>query len=86
MTSLERQYSLFKAVEYVITNKIEGDIVECGVWRGGSTMLAALTMKKGGVNDKSIYLYDTFAGMSEPTEHDVTTAGKASSENFHYSE
>ncbi len=82
MTSLERQHSLFKAVEYVIASEIEGDIVECGVWRGGSAMLAALTLKKHGMNDKDIYLYDTFAGMSRPTEHDVTTAGKASDEKW----
>ena len=39
MTSLERIYSLFQAVEYITRKGIKGDIVECGVWRGGSMML-----------------------------------------------
>lgn len=36
MTSLERQYALSQAVEYIVKNNIEGDIVECGVWKGGA--------------------------------------------------
>jgi O-methyltransferase len=72
MTSTERCYSLYKAVEYVSLNKIEGDIVECGVWKGGSSMISALTLQKMGIKDKNIYLYDTFEGMSEPTSEDFS--------------
>ena len=70
MTSPERAYSLFKAVEYVIKNNISGDFVECGVWRGGSSMMIALTLKHFNVTNRQLYLYDTFEGMTEPTEHD----------------
>ena len=70
MTSPERMYALFKAVEYVVNHKITGDFVECGVWRGGSSMMIALTLQYFGVSDRKIYLYDTFEGMSEPTEQD----------------
>ena len=31
------------AVRYVCKNKIRGDFVECGVWRGGHGIAAALT-------------------------------------------
>ena len=44
MTSKERMYALFEAVKYIETHKIEGDIVECGVWKGGSSMVAALSL------------------------------------------
>src|ERR1044071_7512813 len=44
-TSPERMIALYNAVRYVEANNIPGDIVECGVWRGGSMMLAALTLK-----------------------------------------
>jgi O-methyltransferase len=71
MTSPERMYSLYKAVKYVVQAKLEGDFVECGVWKGGSAMVIAYTLKALGVTDKDIYLYDTFEGMSEPTEHDM---------------
>ena len=44
MTSIERMYALYQAVRYVHAAAIPGDVVECGVWRGGSSMLAALTL------------------------------------------
>lgn len=34
MTSTERMYGLFSAIQYIVKNNIPGDIVECGVWRG----------------------------------------------------
>jgi hypothetical protein len=70
MTSVERMYSMYKATEYVINANIAGDIVECGVWKGGSSMIAALTMQKLHNFKKKIYLYDTYAGMTEPTKFD----------------
>lgn len=72
MVSRERLYAHFQAVNYVVKNRIAGDIVECGVWRGGTSMLGALTLL--GLNDTSrrLWLYDTFAGMTKPTEVDVS--------------
>ena len=72
--SIERMYALYKAALYVSMNTISGDIVECGVWKGGSVMLMAMTLlARGDVRD--IYLYDTFAGMSEPSDKDVDYLG-----------
>ncbi len=71
MTSVERGYSLYKSVEYVVKNKIPGDFVECGVWKGGSCMLIAMTLNLFGDTDRKIYLYDTYEGMPKPTEEDV---------------
>ena len=75
MTSIERMYALYKGVEYVIKNNIQGDFVECGVWKGGSSMLIAKTLLKFGVTDRTIWLYDTYEGMSEPTENDKDIFG-----------
>ncbi len=71
MTSIERMFALYKSIEYVVKNKIPGDFVECGVWKGGSAMLIALTLLKFNQSSRKIYLYDTFEGMSNPTEDDV---------------
>lgn len=71
MTSVERGYSLFKSVEYVVKNKIPGDFVECGVWKGGSCMLIAMALNLFGETSRKIYLYDTYEGMPEPTKEDV---------------
>lgn len=75
MTSVERMYSLYSSVNYVLQNNIEGDFVECGVWRGGSSMLMAKMLKNRNISDRKIYLYDTYEGMSEPTKMDVSIAG-----------
>jgi O-methyltransferase len=80
MTTPERIASLCNAVNYLLKNNIQGDFVECGVWRGGSTMAAIDTLMKAGQTDREIYLYDTFEGMSEPTEHDKVFTGTAADE------
>ncbi len=76
MTSPERMGSLINAVEYIIKNNIEGDFVECGVWRGGCILIMIRTLMKYGVKDRIIHLYDTFEGMSEPTEVDISITGE----------
>jgi hypothetical protein len=79
MTSPERLAALIDSVRYLVRNRIEGDFVECGVWRGGSTMAAALTLLELGDRTRSLYLYDTFEGMPPPTDKDVSVLGKAAS-------
>ncbi len=79
MTSVERLYALYKALEYVSAANIQGHIVECGVWRGGSIMCAALTLLKCGDTSRSLYLYDTFEGMVPPAEVDVSFECQAAS-------
>ncbi len=78
MTSIERQFALFNAVRYLVEHDIPGDIVECGVWRGGSSMLMAEALLSEGSDSRSLYLYDTYAGMSEPTDKDVNLHGTSS--------
>jgi O-methyltransferase len=80
MTSVERMYSLYQSIDYIFKNDIEGDFVECGVWKGGSSMLMAMMLKQHGMTNKKLYLYDTFEGMSEPTESDKTSTGKNASD------
>lgn len=71
MTYLERGYALYKAVEYLCRRNIPGDIVECGVWKGGSCMLIAKAIMKFDEKPRRIFLYDTFTGMTEPSSEDV---------------
>ncbi|MFD2874573.1 TylF/MycF/NovP-related O-methyltransferase [Mucilaginibacter ximonensis] len=75
MTTPERIASLVNAVNYLVKNNVQGDFVECGVWRGGSTMAAIDTLLKNGDKNREIYLYDTYEGMSEPTEVDKVFTG-----------
>ena len=75
LRGIEPSYSLYKAVQYVVENKIPGDFVECGVWRGGSVILIALALAHFGDTDRKIFLYDTFTGMTKPDEKDVDWDG-----------
>jgi hypothetical protein len=76
-TSEERIYALHKAVKYIVSSKIPGDFVECGVWRGGSAMVVAYSLLEMGETNRKIYLYDTFEGMSEPTKDDYLLSDKS---------
>jgi O-methyltransferase len=76
MTNIERIDALREAIEYIHANSIPGDIVECGVWRGGSMMAVALTLLRIGGN-KRLWLYDTFSGMTPPGIVDRDFQGRA---------
>jgi O-methyltransferase len=82
MTSPERIHEVVSAVRYVVGNGIEGDLVECGVWRGGSAMAMALTLKALGDTNRNLYLYDTFEGMSAPTAADFSVDGDSAERKF----
>lgn len=70
-TSIERVAALATSVNYVIDNDLKGDFVECGVWKGGSCMIMARELLKRGDISREIWLYDTFEGMTEPTDEDI---------------
>lgn len=70
MTWYERLFSTALACKYVVDNSIPGDFVECGVWRGGNAILAAGVFKMMGA-ERKVILFDTFEGMTVPTEKDV---------------
>jgi len=61
---------LYKAIEYIVKNNIPGDIAECGVWNGGSMLLAAKALMHFGDTSRRLFLYDTFTGMPRPDDVD----------------
>lgn len=77
MTSPERILALCDAVTFVESNNIEGDIVECGVWRGGSMAAVARTLVARSATARTLWMYDTFEGMSAPSENDVDLRGQS---------
>ena len=82
MTSLERVMTLVRAVRHVSRYKIAGDIVECGVWRGGSMMAAALTLLAMGDQSRRLFLFDTFEGLPPPTERDRDCSGVSAQRQY----
>jgi hypothetical protein len=74
MTTPRRIAALCDGVEHAVRTGVPGAVVECGVWKGGSMMAAALTLIRLGATDRDLYLFDTFKGMPPPTEEDAFSA------------
>lgn len=70
MTSPERISELFDSLEEIRLNNIQGDLIECGVWKGGN-ILGIMEYLDFHKMDRDIWLYDTFTGMTEPSQYDV---------------
>lgn len=70
MTPKLRMWALIQAFHHIVNKNIEGDFVECGVWKGGNIILLLNLIKKFNIK-KQVYGFDTFEGMSEPTSADI---------------
>ena len=79
-TSVERIAALCEAVKYIVRCAVPGDIVECGVWRGGSMMAVAKILLNLGCTNRELHLFDTFQGMSAPGEYDVSLGGASAAQ------
>lgn len=77
MTSPERLNAFILATRHVVRHNIPGDIVECGVWRGGSMQACAKALLALGESDRDLHLFDTFEGMPPPTAEDLRRDGKS---------
>lgn len=83
MVSKDRQIHFFDAAQYVARAGIEGAIMECGVWRGGSMMMAAYALLDLDMTDRELWLYDTFAGHPRPDEkRDIDIHGNSLTHHF----
>lgn len=75
MTSQERLNAVCESIRYIERRGLNGAVVECGVWRGGSMLAAARMLKMLGNSSRELFLFDTFAGMTAPSEADVAIDG-----------
>jgi hypothetical protein len=80
MAGIPRMRALIDAVRYCVRRGVPGAFAECGVWRGGSVLAMILTLQELGVDDRDVWLYDTFEGMTRPTEQDVSVTQLAALE------
>jgi len=81
----ERLFATIMACRYVVEQRIEGDFVECGVWRGGNSVLAASVFKSMNAG-RAAWLFDTFTGMTAPTKDDVNFRGEIADSKFRASQ
>jgi len=66
MIGLKRLENLQFCVEDIIKNNVQGDLIETGVWRGGSTIFMRIILKKYGIMDKIVFVADSFEGLPKP--------------------
>jgi len=66
MIGMQRLTSLQHCVETVLADDIPGDLVECGVWRGGACILMRAVLAAYGDETRSVWLADSFAGLPRP--------------------
>jgi O-methyltransferase len=81
MTNFERMWSLIQSFHHVRQESLVGDFVECGVWKGGNIILLKKLIEKFNFK-KSIYGFDTFEGMVEPSFYDVNYNNKSAKKMF----
>ena len=74
MVPVESLIDLGQLVEAVLTYDIPGHFVECGVWRGGASFLMADLLRRAGVRDRKVWLFDSFEGLPPPQEIDGDAA------------
>jgi O-methyltransferase len=60
---------LYRLVREIERKQIEGDIVECGVYKGGSAAVMAYAAKSSSIV-RGIWLFDSFEGLPPPTKKD----------------
>jgi O-methyltransferase len=58
--------SLYEQVRLIEFAGIDGDFVECGVWKGGSAGMMALSNLRYGTKRRTIHLFDAFDDICEP--------------------
>ncbi len=83
MTTKIRIYNLLQALKYIKQKSIKGDFVECGVWKGGNLILFQKFIEQElKEENRNIFAFDTFEGMSEPDENDVDLKTKISAKDL----
>jgi hypothetical protein len=80
MLTLERILANLRAIEHIVQKQVPGDVVECGVWRGGNAMAMAMALLRLSDTSRALWLYDTFQGMTDATDADKSHTGIAAEE------
>jgi O-methyltransferase len=53
-------------VEDVLRRGVSGDLIETGAWRGGASIFMRSVLKAHGVQDRKVYVADSFEGLPKP--------------------
>lgn len=66
MIGMERLNNLQYCIEDILANEIPGDLIETGVWRGGSTIFMRAILKARDIQNRYVWVSDSFEGLPKP--------------------
>ena len=66
MVGLKRLDDFQTCIESVVADRITGDVIEAGTWRGGASILARATLDCLGVGERTVWIADSFKGLPAP--------------------
>lgn len=82
MIGTRRLDNLEACIRRIVDEGIPGDLIETGVWRGGSAILMRAVLEQLGDTERKVWVADSFAGLPKPTnEHDKADQAWDMSEN-----
>jgi hypothetical protein len=67
MAGLKRLENIAECLERIAAERVPGDLVECGVWRGGAAIYMKAVADHVGLTDRDLWLADSFEGLPVPT-------------------
>jgi O-methyltransferase len=75
MAGLKRLANTRYCVETALEDGVPGDLIETGVWRGGSCIYMRAVLKAHGVTDRTVWVADSFRGLPPPTKEHGADVG-----------
>ncbi len=77
MLPVARLDNLQSCIVDVLERGIKGDLIETGVWRGGATIFMRAVLKAYDVDDRTVWVADSFEGLPEPDPEKFPIEAKA---------
>jgi len=68
MVGIKRLNNIQYCIEQILKNDVAGDLIETGVWRGGSTIFMRAVLHAHEVATRIVWVADSFEGLPEPDE------------------
>lgn len=66
MVGVKRTRNVRRCVEALLAERIPGDLIEAGCWRGGTAIMMRGILKAHDVRDRTVWAADSFAGLPKP--------------------
>jgi len=66
MVPISRLNNIQRCIEDVITNDVPGDLLEAGVWRGGTAVFMRAALAAHNCEDRRLWVADSFEGLAKP--------------------